>query len=186
MRNAERLTNLINDILDVEKLGSGTLSMQTDAIDLGEVLRDACEQNRPFADQHGAILDLRIAGEPLRVVGDHGRLLQAVTNLISNACKFSPTGSTVTVAGAREDAFARISVADRGRGIAPEFRSRIFSRFAQADPSNKLSGAVGTGLGLAITKAIIERHQGEIGFTSEPGNGTLFWIRLPRILEEVS
>jgi signal transduction histidine kinase len=120
------------------------------------------------------------------VVGDHGRLLQAVTNLISNACKFSPTGSTVTVAGAREDAFARISVADRGRGIAPEFRSRIFSRFAQADPSNKLSGAVGTGLGLAITKAIIERHQGEIGFTSEPGNGTLFWIRLPRILEEVS
>lgn len=183
-KNAERLTALINDILDIEKLGSGTLAMRDDAVDLGQVLRDACDQNRPFAEAHGAKLELDLNAEPLRVVGDHGRLLQAVTNLVSNACKFSPPETTVSISGDRQDNSAEIRVRDQGAGVPAEFRPHIFRRFAQADPAHN-SGAVGTGLGLAITKAIVERHQGEIGFTSDADEGTCFWIRLPLIDKEV-
>lgn len=177
-KNAERLTTLINDILDIEKLGSGTLAVRRDPVDVGEVLRDACEQNRPFAEAHGVSLTLDVDDEPLRVSGDHGRLLQAVTNLVSNACKFSPAATTVVIAGDRDGDTVEITVRDQGPGIPPEFRPLIFRRFAQADPAHR-SGAVGTGLGLAITKAIVEAHRGEIGFLSEPGQGTRFWIRLP-------
>lgn len=178
LKNSERLTALINDILDIEKLGSGTLVMRSDAVDLAQVLRDACDQNRPFAYAHRVKLELEVAGEPLRVLGDHGRLLQAVTNLVSNACKFSPAESTVSISGNRRDGIAEIRVQDQGSGIPPEFRPHMFQRFAQADPAQR-SGLVGTGLGLAITKAIVERHQGEIGYTSEAGQGACFWIRLP-------
>lgn len=177
-KNAERLTALINDILDIEKLGSGTLAMRRDSVDLVQVLRDSCDQNRPFAETHGVSLSLDVPEEPLRVEGDHGRLLQAVTNLLSNACKFSPAGSTVRLEGKAENGAAYVTVRDDGSGIPDEFRPQIFRRFAQADPTRK-SGIVGTGLGLAITKAIVEKHQGEIGFTSELGQGTCFWIRIP-------
>lgn len=178
LKNAERLTVLINDILDVEKLGSGTLAMRSDVVDLGQMLRDACEHNEPFAQSHGVTLALKVEDEPLYVLGDHSRLLQAVTNLVSNACKFSPDKSTVAISGSREGQFVRIAVQDQGAGIPLDFRPHIFRRFAQSDVRQK-SGTVGTGLGLAITKAIVERHQGEIGFTSELGQGTCFWLRLP-------
>lgn len=183
-KNAKRMTELINDILDIEKLGSRTLAMSREPVDVGEVLRDACEQNRPFGEAHGVALTVVVEGEPLQVTGDHGRLLQAVTNLVSNACKFSPAGSTVTIAGNSEAKKVEISVQDRGPGIPPEFRPLIFRRFAQADAAHR-SGAVGTGLGLAITKAIVEAHLGEIGFTTKSGQGTCFWIRLPRLTPEV-
>lgn len=179
-RNAERLTTLINDILDIEKLGSGTLAMRRDRVDLAQVLRDSVEHNRPFADRHDVELELEVAEEfNLPLLGDHGRLLQAMTNLISNACKFSRPGTKVEIDVERQGTAALVRVSDHGEGIPEDFRSQVFRRFAQADPSNKNSKAIGTGLGLAITKAIVERHQGEIGFTSETGRGTSFWIRLP-------
>lgn len=183
-KNAERLTALINDILDIEKLGSGTLAMRRDAVDLAQVLRDSCEQNRPFADSHGVTLALEVEDEPLKVVGDHGRLLQAITNLLSNACKFSPAGTTVRLEGRQEPGGVSVQVRDEGPGIPAEFRPHMFRRFAQADPTHK-TGAVGTGLGLAITKAIVEKHGGEIGFVSEPRQGTCFWIRIPSMVKEV-
>ncbi len=182
-KNAERLTALINDILDIEKLGSGTLAMRRETVDVGEVLRDACEQNRPFAEVHGVALTLKLDGEPLRVIGDHGRLLQAVTNLVSNACKFSPVGTIVAISGRTEGSVAQVDVQDEGPGIPPKFRPLIFRRFAQADSAHR-SGSVGTGLGLAITKAIVEAHLGEIGFTTEVGHGTRFSIRIPKVQQE--
>lgn len=177
-RNAERLANLVNDILDVEKLGSGAITVSMKQIDLANVLRDACDQLRPFAASHQVEIELE-SDEVLPSIGDSGRLQQAVTNLISNACKFSPPGGVVKVTGHVLDEQNKVTVTDRGTGIPVEFRSRIFRRFAQADPEHR-SGSIGTGLGLAITKAIIDQHGGEIGYESGPGEGTCFWIILPR------
>lgn len=186
-RNSERLTALINDILDIEKLGSGTLAMRRERIDLGDVLRDSLDHNEPFADRHNVGLKLDLSnGAALPVLGDHGRLLQAMTNLISNACKFSRQGTVVAIEAEREGGMALVRVRDQGEGIPEDFRSQVFRRFAQADPSNRNSGAIGTGLGLAITKAIVELHQGEIGFSSETGIGTCFWIRLPLLTERAA
>ena len=177
-RNAERLANLVNDILDIEKLGSGGLTVQVEEIDLTRVLRDACDQLRPFAASHQVEITLE-SDEAIPVIGDPGRLQQAITNLISNACKFSPPDSVVEVTGWERDGQVKVTVTDSGVGIPFEFRSRIFRRFAQANPEHR-SGAIGTGLGLAITKAIIDQHDGEIGFESTPGQGTTFWIVLPQ------
>jgi signal transduction histidine kinase len=180
-RNAERLTNLVNDILDIEKLASGALTMRPERIDLAHVLRDACDQNRPYAASYQVEFAL-LVDEPLPIMGDFGRLQQAVTNLLSNACKFSPAGSSVTVTGKRENDRIKVMVEDRGPGIPADFRSRIFRRFAQADPEHR-AGNIGTGLGLAITKAIVDQHHGRIGYESEPGEGTCFWLTLPRFDE---
>ncbi len=177
-KNADRLNSLINDILDIEKLGSGNLAMEREPLDVAEVLRDACMQNRPFAHSHGVELSLEVGTAPLPLFGDPGRLLQVFTNLISNACKFSPRGSTVTITGERKADQIKVTVEDRGQGIPAEFRSQMFRRFAQADPSHR-SGAVGTGLGLAITKAIVEKHDAVIGYESEIGVGTCFWVKFP-------
>jgi signal transduction histidine kinase len=177
-KNADRLTRLINDILDIEKLGAGTMSMSQEQLDLGEILLDTVEQTRPFAESHGASFRLEITDEPLIVIGDAGRLQQAIANLLSNACKYSPKGGVVTVSGERTGSVARLSVRDCGPGIPVEFRPHIFGRFAQAGPEHQ-QGRPGSGLGLAITKAIVERHDGEIGFESEIGHGSCFWIQLP-------
>ncbi|NTZ43979.1 GAF domain-containing protein [Altererythrobacter sp. SALINAS58] len=181
-RNAVRLAELVNDILDIEKLGSGALTMHSEQIDLAQVLREVCEQLRPLAVSHEVEIALT-TDEFLPVRGDTGRLAQALSNLLSNAFKFSPAGATVEVTGQHEDGQVKVSVADRGPGIPPDFRSQIFRRFAQADPSHR-SGITGTGLGLAITKAIIDQHQGEIGYESQPAQGACFWFTLSSSSEE--
>ena len=181
-RNAERLTDLVNDILDIEKLGSAEMSMRSEQVDFGQVLRDSCNQIRPYAISHNVVVSLS-ADEALLVLGDAGRLQQAITNLLSNACKFSPAGSEVKVVGEMQAGKVNVTVSDQGKGIPAEFREQIFRRFAQADAQHR-SGVAGSGLGLAITKAIVEQHQGEIGYDSELGVGTRFWISLPEFLPD--
>lgn len=179
-RNAERLTELVNDILDIGKLGSPEMSMRYEHIDVRHVLRDSCEQIRPYALSHNVTINL-ISNATLPMLGDAGRLQQAVTNLLSNACKFSSADSEVNVIGLVQDEKIIVTVEDFGRGIPIEFREQMFRRFAQADAQHR-SGVTGTGLGLAITKAIVEQHQGEIGYESEIGVGTRFQISLPKLL----
>jgi signal transduction histidine kinase len=176
-KNAERLTTLINDILDVEKAGLGTLFMNAEPVDLRDVLRDATDQTASFAAAHEIELKLDLIDAPLSVTGDAGRLHQAVVNLISNACKYSPRDGLVRICGRIENADALILVEDAGPGIPIEFRPHIFGRFAQAGADHQ-QGRAGSGLGLAITKAIIEQHGGTIGFDTELGSGSCFWIRL--------
>ncbi len=179
-RNAERLTDLVNDILDIEKLGSPDVSMRAEQVDLGQLLNDSCDQLRPYAVSHEVTISLS-RHHTLIVRGDVGRLQQAVTNLLSNACKFSPRGSEVKVTGELRDGQIHIVVEDVGPGIPEQFREQIFRRFAQADAQHR-SGVAGTGLGLAITKAIVEQHGGEIGYDSTLGVGTRFWVSLPEFL----
>jgi PAS domain S-box-containing protein len=177
-KNCERLVRLINDILDVEKIESGQMSFRLAPVDLVALAGQAIESNRAYAE--GYEVGLRIAGdaEGARVWGDADRLLQVMTNLISNAVKFSPRGGVVEVAVVHRDGEARVAVTDHGQGIPPEFRQRIFEKFAQADSSSTRQKG-GTGLGLSISKAIVERHQGRIGFASEPGVATTFFFALP-------
>jgi signal transduction histidine kinase len=113
-----------------------------------------------------------------RVQGDPDRLTQVLTNLLSNAAKFSPAGGTVEVSIVRQGQLLRISVSDHGSGIPTSFRARIFGKFAQADASAARQNG-GAGLGLSIAKAIVERHGGRIDYTSELGHGATFFVDLP-------
>ena len=177
-RNGQRLLDLINDLLDVEKIESGKLTLQLEAVRLDELVREAMLLNKAFADRFKVRFELDGELAPRQVTGDHKRLLQVMTNLLSNAAKFSPEGDAVRVAMTDEKGSVRIAVYDRGPGIPEGFRNRIFGRFAQADSTASRQKG-GTGLGLAICKRLIEMMRGRIAFEDRPGGGTVFWFELP-------
>jgi len=183
-RNSERLTLLINDILDLEKIESGRLEFEFKALDLTAIAQQAIIANESYGQQHEVRLRLVDTPESAIVWADAHRLLQVFANLISNAVKYSPAGGTVDVSVHKRDGRFRVSVRDAGRGIPAEFRNRIFQRFAQADSSDTREKG-GTGLGLSITKAIVERHGGDINFTSEEGVSTEFFFELPEWQETI-
>jgi len=177
-RNSERLTLLINDILDLEKIEAGRLDFDYRIVDMVDLATRALEDNEGYAGKHQVrlMLDSQITQATVRA--DEHRLLQVFSNLISNAVKYSPKDGVVEVTVAAHDSGIRVAVRDYGTGIPQEFRSRIFQRFAQADSSDTREKG-GTGLGLSITKAIVERHEGEIGYKTEAGVGTVFHFDLP-------
>jgi PAS domain S-box-containing protein len=178
--NGHRLVRLVNDFLDLEKMRSGKLEFRLAPHALAPLLRQSVESLRAYADGYGVALSLAldVAHDDLRVFVDPERVEQVLANLISNAVKFSPRGGTVYVGLSRDGGAAVISVRDEGPGIPPEFRSRVFEKFAQADASDT-RGRAGTGLGLSIVKSIVERLDGQVGFDSEPGKGTTFRVGLP-------
>ena len=178
-RNSERLTFLINDILDLEKIKAGKLEFQLEAVNLETLAKRAIDENEAYADSHHVKLKLSFnADDSTTVRVDEQRLLQVFANLISNAVKYSPEGDVIEITTTSINGRVRVSVIDNGPGIPVEFRSRIFGRFAQADSSDTREKG-GTGLGLTTTKAIIEQLGGSIDFNSEPGNGAEFFFELP-------
>ena len=182
VQNADRLIRLINDILDIEKIESGKMRYDIRAQDLSYLVGRAVEETHGFAKQLGvvAVIDNHCQW-PLIAAVDADRFTQVLTNLLSNACKFSPAGEPVTVCiEASDDDKVRIGVRDRGHGIPEEFNDRIFQKFAQADGSNTRKHA-GTGLGLSISKAIVEHFNGRIWFESRIGEGTTFYVELPLV-----
>ncbi|TCT03933.1 ATP-binding protein [Aquabacter spiritensis] len=184
-QNSRRLVRLINDILDIEKMQSASVAFAHDPVSLEEVARLAIEQNAAFADQHGVRLVLQAVSCDSTVVGDHDRLIQVLTNLISNAVKFSPAEGTVSLRVGRRTGMVRVSVEDHGTGIPLAFRASMFTRFAQADNSDTRQRG-GTGLGLAIVKEIVDRHGGRISFETEEGVGTTFHVDLPARLDDAA
>jgi len=178
-RNGQRLLDLINDILDIEKIESGKLTLVSQALRLDELVREAIVLNKGFADRFKVRFEARGEIPPWEVHADHKRLLQVMTNLLSNAAKFSPEGGTVEITLEERGESLRIGVHDRGPGIPEAFRVKIFGRFTQAD-STATRQKGGTGLGLAICKRLIELMHGRVGFEDRSGGGTTFWFELRR------
>ncbi len=176
--NCQRLINLINDLLDIQKIESGGMEFRMVPTDLVRLVESAIVHNEAFADQYGIRFAFETHTSQATVIADPDRLDQVMTNLLSNAAKFSPAGSLVRVAVFEGNTGPVISVADEGPGIPKDFRSRIFERFAQADSSDTRQKG-GTGLGLAIVKAIVTRHGGRVWFESEEGAGTTFFFSIP-------
>lgn len=177
-QNSRRLVRLINDILDIQKMQSSALTFAREPVSMADVAREAVEQNLGFAAQHDVRLNLVVTDLDTSLVGDHDRLIQVLTNLISNAVKFSAPESVVDVKVDRGEDTVRTSVQDHGTGIPPSFRSSMFTRFAQADNSDTRQRG-GTGLGLAIVKEIVDHHNGRVSFETEEGVGTTFHVDLP-------
>lgn len=176
--NCERLIRLINDILDIEKIESGKMRLELQVIELKPLLVQALAATEGFGAAQNVGLKLEVVDDSLQVNVDSDRLTQVVTNLLSNAMKFSPAGDAVEVHVSRGGLGVRVEVRDHGPGIPEEFRSRIFQKFSQADSSDTRQKG-GTGLGLNISRAIIERLGGQIGFTTDAGVGTTFFFELP-------
>ncbi|MDX2272306.1 MAG: AAA family ATPase [Cyanobacteriota bacterium] len=176
-KNSDRLMLLINDILDIEKIESGKMNFEIKRYALLPLLEQAIESNRTYAAQYQVEFVL-VSGVDGEVEVDSHRLTQVITNLLSNAAKFSPPESQVIIQTQYTPPYLRVMVTDRGSGIPEEFHSRIFQKFAQADSSSTRSKG-GTGLGLSISKAIIERLGGKIGFETQAEVGTTFYFDLP-------
>lgn len=177
-KNCERLVRLVNDILDIDKVEEGKMSFNLKSIRLYGVLERAIVLNRPFAQARNVELKLTPDLQDVPVFGDEDRLMQVLTNLISNAVKVSPRGEVVTVGAVRKGARIRTQIVDRGAGVPEDFRGRMFQKFAQADRRDDSSTRMGTGLGLAIAKALVEKMSGTIGFDTETGRGTTFYFDL--------
>ncbi|MGV3569973.1 MAG: ATP-binding protein [Ramlibacter sp.] len=176
--STERLIRLINDLLDLDKMASGKLEYRMQVQPLRPLLEHAVRDTQAYAE--GLRVQFRMVGdEQARVNVDADRIVQVCVNLLSNAAKFSPQGGDVEVGIARlEPGWVRVWVADRGPGVPPEFRDRMFQRFAQADASDRRARG-GTGLGLSICRSIVEAHGGRMGFTTEPDVRTEFYFELP-------
>jgi signal transduction histidine kinase len=172
---ARRLSALIDDFLDVQRIEDGRLELKQELVDIGELLR---EEARAFAVQTARhSLDLDLPDEELPVYGDPSRLLQVLGNLISNAIKYSPDGGEVKLVGSRRSDTVYVGVRDHGVGIAPELQDRIFTKFFRGDAN--AHGIAGTGLGLALARDIVEAHGGRMGFSSVLNRGSTFWVELP-------
>jgi signal transduction histidine kinase len=195
--NCERLIRLVNDILDLERMKSGRIPLRQIDCDVVKLLRQATEAMQAMAQQaqvaiviqqSDQTLDNRSDIDPLIIHADPDRILQALTNLLNNAIKFSDVGGTVqasiTVASAQPgstgDPQAHIRIQDEGRGIPPDKLETIFERFQQVDASDSRAKG-GTGLGLAICRNIIQQHEGRIWAESTLGEGSTFHVTLPLV-----
>lgn len=182
-RSADRLIKLVNDLLDLEKMGEGKLHLERDFVNMGDVVSRSLASVRAYAEQR----QISINADPcfVEVLADEDRLVQVLVNLLSNAIKFSPPGGSVSISHTTDSSFCQIRVADSGPGIPQQARQQLFQRFQQLDITRE-HHKLGSGLGLVICKAIIEAHSGEIGVESEIGKGSVFWFRVSLAPPEAS
>jgi len=176
LKASTRMRSLVESLLLLARADAGGLEMAHRPFDLGEIVQDCIALLAPLAQQVG--IDLQPALQPVTVTGDPSRIGQVVANLVTNAIRYNHSGGMVQVSTEWVDGAAVLTVADTGMGIAPEDQPRVFERFFRADKarSRKVGGS---GLGLAICKSIIDAHGGSIVFSSIPGQGTTFVVRLP-------
>lgn len=178
VRNTDRLTLLINDLLDFEKIQSGEVELEMEPFDCNLLIQEAVQANKTYADQYGVTFKVTGVDHPVILNGSNDRLIQVLDNLLSNAAKHSNKNGVVEIILEQRQSAIRISVKDIGTGIPVEAQPFIFDKFTQADASDTRAHG-GSGLGLSIAKSIVEGHGGEIGFTSEPGKGSTFYIEFP-------
>jgi signal transduction histidine kinase len=173
-RAGERMTRMVQDLLDVAKFESGRLGIDKRMIDVAPVIGEAVDMLRPLAVERSLKLDSSTVDDLPPIAADAGRVLQVLSNLIGNAIKFTPAGGRIAIRAEPAGGQTRFSVADTGPGIPPSQLPHIFGRFWQADANDRR----GIGLGLAIAKGIVEAHGGRIWVESEVGRGTTFYFTL--------
>ena len=182
-KESDRLTRLINNLLDLSRIEAGRMKWEREQVDLHEVATCALRALRGAAEKKGLVLENDLE-EDLPTVGDNDKLIQIITNLLGNAIKFTSEGGTVRVTAHRKDLLtARIEVKDSGVGIDPEFHESIFEKFSQVD-SSETRDIKGSGLGLPIARSITEHHGGTLFVESEAGKGSTFIVELPLHLEK--
>lgn len=179
-KNSQRLTLLINDLLDMEKLLAGKMVFDFEPWSVSALLTQAVIENQILADQFEVHYKLQLPDEDLFIKVDNQRLQQVLSNFLSNAAKFSNRGSSVDVTAELDADQVKILVRDYGQGIPSDFQARLFQKFSQADASDARRRG-GTGLGLAISKELVERMGGQIGFTSQEQKGSCFFAIFPRL-----
>lgn len=172
------MLSLIEELLDVSKIESGKLELNTHAFDLAELIQKNTELNRGLADKKGIQLNLHCSDEHIMIQADQHKIEQVFNNLLSNAIKFSYPNHKIDLKMQRQKNRVRVSVRDYGKGISKDQKETIFQPFNQVSEMGT-EGEKGTGLGLAIAKRIIEGHHGHIWVESEPGKGSVFNFTLP-------
>jgi len=175
---AGRMYRLVLDLLTLTRLEGGTADLRREPVDLQAVLQHLVEKFAPQARQANVSLRLEMSAA-CWLIGDGDRLAQVFTNLVDNAIKFTPPGGQVVVRGAVNQGMVVVQVADSGAGISAADQQRIFERFYQVDRARRGGSGRGAGLGLPIAMQIVLAHAGEIQVQSQPGQGSLFSVRLP-------
>ena len=174
-KDAERLNRMINDMLDLDRIEAGRLTLHHQTVDMNNLLEDAVDRARASSARHTFTCNLAV--EKPVVQADPDRIAQVLSNLLSNAIKYSPDGGDIAVTSLARDGVVEVSVHDHGVGIAPEFVDRLFSRYERYEKS--ASKIIGTGLGLAISRQIVEMHGGKIWVESKQGDGSDFRFTIP-------
>jgi signal transduction histidine kinase len=174
---ARRLSDLLDDFLDVRRIEEGRFERAQELVDMATLLREEAQLYSQQSPKHKVAVE--IDHPPLAVLGNPDRLRQVIGNLISNAIKYSPQGGVVEVSADQENGSVRVEVRDEGMGIPLSQQSQIFTKFFRGDAP--ASGITGTGLGLAVSRDIVESHGGRIGFKSAEGKGTTFFVELPGV-----
>jgi PAS domain S-box-containing protein len=183
-RQASHLRRLVDDLLDVANITRGRVMISRKPVETQLVVERALEMVEPLFDQRRQSVTVDVPRSGLAVFADAGRLAQVVSNLLNNASKYSPVGSSITVSAKRADSVVRLSVRDRGLGIAREMLDVIFGSFVQRPPPG--SPTTGLGLGLSIVRSLVQLHGGTVHACSEgPGQGSEFIVELPALAEAV-
>jgi signal transduction histidine kinase len=173
---AQRLSRLIDDMLDLDRMESGRLVRHREPVDLNALITEVAGDMRPSAPLHLLRLDLSEALPPLS--GDRDKLRQVLTNLLSNAVKYSPEGGEITLSSRVEGTCVHVRVQDHGVGMPPEALEAVFERYARID-SDATRSIQGTGLGLPIVRRIVTLHGGAVWAKSAPGQGSVFHVTIP-------
>ena len=185
--NADRLSLLVNDLLDISRIEQGRIELDIQPIDLRELMRDVLDTFEGRMNQEGRNLTLQAEFDDdlPTIEADYGRITQVVTNLVGNAYQYTPDEGRVTVRVSREDGGVQIDVEDTGIGIPAADLDRIFERFYRGESHPIVFGTAGTGLGLSIVQQIVEMHNGRVWVESEEGVGSTFHVWLPTVFEGV-
>jgi signal transduction histidine kinase/sensor domain CHASE-containing protein len=179
IRNVDRQTNLVNDLLDLSRIESGRMVLKIERVPLDAIIADSIETVKQAASKKGVTMDVELPEDLSPAKGDREKLTQVVLNLLNNAIKFTPVSGEIVIKARELNGQVEVQVRDTGIGIPPDVRDRVFEKFYQVD-STLTRGTGGTGLGLAICKGIIEAHHGHIMVESELGKGSTFFFRLDK------